>query len=63
MTRYHRVLEILDQAIGDPTINIGAHAPFCRGLSRSQFRAKAAYGKAQASLRHGSESNFVEALK
>jgi hypothetical protein len=37
MTRYERVVEILDNAIGGPAANIGAHGLFWRGLMRDQF--------------------------
>jgi hypothetical protein len=40
VTRYERVLQILDTAIGGPGVNIGVHGAFWRGLTRDQFVAK-----------------------
>jgi hypothetical protein len=63
MTRYERVLEILDKAIGGPGSNIGAHGAFWRGLLRDQFVTKKVYGNELVVVGRGSESNLVKALK
>ena len=62
MTRFQRVLEILDQAIGGPTATIGAHQAFWRGLSRDAFVAKKVFTKPLVVVGDGAASNLVKAL-
>jgi photosystem II stability/assembly factor-like uncharacterized protein len=63
MTRYERVIAILDNAIGGPGSNIGAHGAFWRGLLREQFVAKKVYSEPIIELGNGSGSNLVKALR
>jgi len=63
MTRYERVLQLLDQAIGGPGVNIGVHGAFWRGLSRDQFVAKKVFSLALVVVGNGAASNLVKALK
>ena len=62
MTRYQRVIQILDTAIGGPQANIGAHGPFWRGLTRDQFVVKNVFGRDLLVLRDGAGSNLIKAL-
>ena len=63
MTRYERVLKILDTAIGGPTAVIGVHGAFWRGLSRDEFVAKQVRGLQLVTLNDGANSALVHALK
>jgi photosystem II stability/assembly factor-like uncharacterized protein len=63
MTFYERVIQILDDAIGGPNVNIGFHGAFWRGLTRNQFVAKKVFGLELISLGDGAGSNLVKALK
>src|SRR4051812_49636471 len=63
MTRYERVLEILDNAIGGPGSNIGVHGAFWRGLTRDQFVAKKVQGRQLLVVGDGVGSNLIKALK
>jgi photosystem II stability/assembly factor-like uncharacterized protein len=63
MTRYQRVLDILDQAVGGSNVNIGAHGAFWRGLSRDQFVAKKVFGVDLVVVGRGQDSNLVKSLK
>lgn len=63
MTRYERVVQILDEAIGGPTVNIGVHGAFWRGLSRDQFVAKKLFNRDLVVIGNGSASDLVKALK
>ena len=63
MTRFERVVAILDQAIGGPTINIGAHGPFWRNLTRAQFVAMKVFGRQLITKGDGSTSILIKALK
>jgi hypothetical protein len=63
MTRFERVLQILDEAIGGPGVNIGVHGAFWRGLSRDQFVAKKVLNLDLLVLRDGAGSNLIKALK
>jgi photosystem II stability/assembly factor-like uncharacterized protein len=63
MTRYERVLVILDDAIGGPDSNIGVHGAFWRGLSRDQFVAKKVQGRQLLIVNDGAGSNLTKALK
>jgi len=63
MTRFERVVSILDQSIGGPTANIGAHGPFWRNLTRDQFIAKRVFGRQLVAVGNGSGSNLVKAIK
>ena len=46
MTRFERVVRILDAAIGGPDVNIAVHGAFWRGVTRDQFVAKKVQGRA-----------------
>ena len=63
MTRFDRVIQILDEAIGGPAVNIAVHGAFWRGLSRDQFVAKSVLGVKLINLGNGAGSNLVKALK
>jgi hypothetical protein len=63
MTRFQRVVEILDDAIGGPGVTIGVHGAFWRGLTRDQFVAKEVLGLKLLVLGDGAGSNLVKALK
>ena len=63
MTRYERVMQILDEAIGGPNVNIGVHGAFWRGLTRDQFVAKKVFNRDLVIVGNGSASNLVKALK
>jgi photosystem II stability/assembly factor-like uncharacterized protein len=63
MTRYERVVQILDEAIGGSNVNIGVHGAFWRGLSRDQFVAKKIFNRDLVAVGNGSASNLVKALK
>jgi photosystem II stability/assembly factor-like uncharacterized protein len=63
-TRYQRVIQILDDAIGGPSASIGAHGTFWRGLSRAQFVAYRVFGSYDLLVvGDGAGSNLVKALK
>src|SRR4029453_1157365 len=61
MTRFYRVKEILDAAVGGQ--NIHAHGAFWRGLTRDQFVAKTVFGEQLLIVNDGANSNLVHALK
>ena len=63
MTRFERVQQILDEAVGGATANIGVHQAFWRGITREQFISKAVMGLPLIQVGHGAESNLVKALK
>ena len=63
MTPFEKVQLILDQSIGGPAVNIGAHHAFWRGLTRDQFVIKPVFGLPLISLGHGADSNLIKALK
>lgn len=63
MTRYQRVIQILDEAIGGPDVSIGVHGTFWRSMTRDQFVAKKVFGRELLKLNTGAESNLVKALK
>jgi photosystem II stability/assembly factor-like uncharacterized protein len=63
MTRYERVIEILDSSIGGPEEEIGVHGTFWRGLTRDQFVAKRVRGLNIIALGDGGNSNVVKALR
>lgn len=61
-TRYARIIQILDEAIGGPTASIGVHGTFWRGLSRDQFVATRVFGLDLIVVGDGAASNLVKAL-
>ena len=63
MTTFHRVTEILDQAVGGPSAPVGAHGAFWRGLTRDQFVQKKVFGRPLITIKDGAGSNLVKALK
>ena len=63
MTRFERVIHILDQAVGGPSVNIGVHRAFWRGITRDDFVAKTVFGLALVTPSDGRGSNLVKALK
>lgn len=63
VTRYQHVIQILDQAIGGPTSNIGYHGAFWRGLTRDQFVAKMVFGNQLVIVGQGANSKLVKALR
>lgn len=50
-SRYHRVLQILDDAVGGPDSTFAFHGPFWRGLSRDRFVAMEVFGLPLLELR------------
>jgi len=58
MTRYERVIEILNSSIGGPEEEIGVHGTFWRGLTRDQFVAKRVRGLNIIAL--GDGANLLE---
>lgn len=63
MTRYERVQQILDGAIGGPNVQIGVHGAFWRGLTRDQFIAKQIRGLVLVTLGDSANSTIIHALK
>jgi photosystem II stability/assembly factor-like uncharacterized protein len=63
MTRFERVIQILDAAIGGSQVNIGVHGAFWRNASRDQFVAKKVQGLDLLVVGNGASSNLVKALK
>ncbi|MGH8909476.1 MAG: WD40/YVTN/BNR-like repeat-containing protein [Egibacteraceae bacterium] len=63
ITRFQRVIEILDAAIGGPSVSIRAHGAFWRGLTRDQFVARSVFGQALIVVGAGADSNLVRAFK
>ena len=63
MTRFERVIQILDLAVGGPTAPIGFHGAFWRGLTRNEFVAKKVIGLDLIAVGNGAGSNLVRALK
>lgn len=64
MTRYERAIEILDNSIGGPTVEIGVHRAFWRGLTRDEFIVKRIRGLTMIDLSGGgAASNLVKALR
>jgi radical SAM protein with 4Fe4S-binding SPASM domain len=63
MTRFARIIQILDDAIGGPGVSIAVHGPFWRGVTRDQFVAKQVLGLDLLVLGDGAGSNLVKALK
>lgn len=63
MTRYERVQQILDEAIGGPTATIGSHGTFWRGKTRDQFVALVVRNRQLLIVDNGADSNLVKALK
>ena len=63
MTRFDRVIQILDESIGGPGVNIAVHGAFWRGVTRDQFVAKKVQGLDLLVMGDGAGSNLVKALK
>jgi hypothetical protein len=63
MDRFKRVVEILDNAIGGPNVNIAVHGAFWRGVSRDQFAAKQVQGLPLLVVGNGAGSNLIKALR
>jgi photosystem II stability/assembly factor-like uncharacterized protein len=63
VNRYARVVQILDDAIGGPDVNIGVHRAFWRGITREQFMAKKVFGLDVVTPGDGAASILVKALK
>lgn len=63
MTRYERVQQILDTAVGGSSAPVGFHGAFWRGVSRDVFVAKKIYGLPLIAVGDGGGSNLVKALK
>jgi len=59
MTRYEKVVSILDQSIGGPAASIGAHGPFWRNLTRDQFVIKKVFGRQLVAAGNGTASNLI----
>lgn len=63
MTRFEKVIQILDAAVGGPTAPVGFHSAFWRGLTRNAFVAKNVMGLDLIAIGNGAGSNLVKALK
>lgn len=63
MTRYEHIIEILDNSIGGPAVEIGVHRAFWRGLTRDQFVVKRVRALDLVVVGDGANSNLVKALK
>lgn len=63
MTRYERVQQILDEAVGGPTAPVGFHGAFWRNTTRDNFVVKKVLGLPLITLGMGAESNLIKALK
>ena len=63
MTRYERVIQILDEAIGGPDVNIGVHGAFWRGVTRDQFVTKKVFNLDLVVVGSGAAANLVKSLK
>lgn len=62
MNRFERVVQILDEAVGGPEVQIGIHRAFWR-VPREAFVAKRVQGLPLVVVGNGAESNLVKALK
>ena len=63
MTRFEKVVQILDSAVGGPSASVGFHGAFWRNISRDEFVAKKVFGLPLITLGKGAESNLVKALR
>ncbi len=63
MDQYSKVIQILNNAIGGPDVNIGVHGAFWRGLTRDQFVARKVFGLPLVAIGNGAGSNIVKALR
>jgi photosystem II stability/assembly factor-like uncharacterized protein len=63
MTRFERVIQILDTAVNGPTAPVGFHGAFWRGITRDQFVAKKIFGLDLLAVGNGAGSNLIKALK
>ena len=63
MTRFQRVVQILDEAVGGPAASVSAHGAFWRGITRDQLLTKKVFGHALIVGGQGRASNLVKALK
>ncbi|CCE98521.1 hypothetical protein SFHH103_04030 (plasmid) [Sinorhizobium fredii HH103] len=63
MTRFQRVIEILDGAVGGSNASVGFHGAFWRNLTRNDFVAKKVLGLQLITVGDGAGSNLVKALK
>ena len=60
---FSRVIAILDEAIGGPGEEIGAHGAFWRDTTRDEFIELTVFGRPVVALGDGAHSNLVLALK
>ena len=63
MTRFEKVVQILDAAVGGPAAPVNFHGPFWRNKSRNDFVNTKVFGLPLITLGQGSNSNLVKALK
>jgi photosystem II stability/assembly factor-like uncharacterized protein len=63
MNRFEHVIQILDDAIGGPGVNIAVHGAFWRHVTRDVFVARKVQGLDLLVLGNGAGSNLVKALK
>jgi hypothetical protein len=61
MTRFDRVKQILDAAVGPGTF--AAHGPFWRPLNRDAFVVRVVFGRRLVEIGNGAASNLVKALR
>lgn len=63
VSRYERVIQILDDSIGGTDVGIAAHGAFWRGLKRDEFVATAVFNQELVVVGDAASSNLVKALK
>jgi len=63
MNRFRQVKDILDNAVGGPDADVGAHGAFWRDVSRDQFVALSVFNRPLLTVGDGSGSNIVKALR
>jgi photosystem II stability/assembly factor-like uncharacterized protein len=63
MTRFQKVVQILDDAVSGPSAPVGFHGAFWRGVSRDVFVAKKVFGLPLVTIGDGAGSTLVKALK
>lgn len=63
MSRFDKVIEILDRSVGGAGSHVGVHGPFWRGKTRDQFVTEQVFGRPLVVVGNGADSNLVKALK
>lgn len=63
MNRFEKAIQILDNAVGGPTVPVGFHGSFWRGLTRNEFVMKKVYGLPLVFIGNGAGSTLIKAFK